>query len=86
MAFTEWNYPYLIIVFSSLCLDQITVQYPKHPLQGRVEKDVRNGYKQIGIAKEYKWEYRFYYFMILGLKYLKYYPEYIFQLPSDLYT
>ena len=35
-------------VFSGVCLDQITVQFPKYPLQGRVEKDIRNGYKQIG--------------------------------------
>ena len=35
-------------VFSGVCLDQITVQFPKYPLQGRVIKDIRNGYKQIG--------------------------------------
>ena len=34
--------------FSSLCLDQIAVQFPKHPLQGRAEKYIINGYKQIG--------------------------------------
>ena len=30
------------------CLDQITVQFSKYPLQGTVEKDFRNRYKQIG--------------------------------------
>ena len=34
-------------VFSGVCLDQITVQVPKYPLQGRVEGDIRNDYKQI---------------------------------------
>ena len=31
-----------------MCLDQITVKFPKHPLRGRVEKDTGYGYKQIG--------------------------------------
>ena len=28
-----------------VCLNQITVQFRKHPLQGRVEKHDRKGYK-----------------------------------------
>ena len=30
-------------VFSGVCLDQITAHFPESPLQGRVEKDIRNG-------------------------------------------
>ena len=29
-------------VFKGVCLDQITVQFPKYLLQGKVEKDIRN--------------------------------------------
>ena len=28
------------VAFSGMCLDQITVQFLKYPLQGRVEKDI----------------------------------------------
>ena len=75
-------------VFSGVCLDQITVQFPKYPLQGRVEKDIRNGYKQIGgdvknLPKLPKYVGGNIDFMI-GIKYLRYYPEKICQLPSGL--
>ena len=73
-------------VFSGVCLDQITVQFPKYPLQGRV--DIRNGYKQIGgdmtnLPKLPRYVGENTDFMI-GKKYLRYYPEKIFQLPSYL--
>ena len=32
----------------SICLVRITVQFAEYPLQGRVEKDIRNENKQIG--------------------------------------
>ena len=31
-------------VLSGVCLDQITVEFPKYPLKGQVEADVRSGY------------------------------------------
>ena len=75
-------------VFSGVCLDQITAQFPKYPLQGRVEKDIRNGYKQIGgdvknLPKLPRYVGGNTDFMI-GIKYLRYYPDKIFQLPSGL--
>ena len=71
-------------VFSGVCLDQITVQFPKYLLQGRVEKDI----KQIsGDMKNLPKLPRYVGgnadFMI-SIKYLRYYPEKIFQLPSGL--
>ena len=70
------------------CLDQITVQFPKYPLQGRVEKDISNGYKQIGgdvknLPKLPRYACGNADFMI-SIKYLRYYPEKIFHLPSGL--
>ena len=35
-------------LFGCVCLGQISVQFPNYPLQGRVEKDANNSYKQIG--------------------------------------
>ena len=75
-------------VFSSVCLDQIIVQFPKYLLQGRVGKDIKNGYKQIeGDMKNLPKLPRYVGgnadFMI-SIKYLRYYPEKIFQLPSGL--
>ena len=35
-------------VFSGICLDQITLLFPKYLLQVKVEKCVRDGYQQIG--------------------------------------
>ena len=35
-------------LFGGVCLGQITVQFPNYPLQGRVEKDVNDSYKQTG--------------------------------------
>ena len=73
--------------FRCVCLDQITVQFPKYPLQERVERDIRNGYKQIGDVKNLPNLPRYVGgntdFMI-GIKYLRYYPKKIFQLPSGL--
>ena len=69
-------------VFSCVCLDQITVQFPKYPLQGGVKIDIRNGYMKIGgdvknLPKLPRYLGRNTDFMI-GIKYLRYYPEKIF--------
>ena len=78
-------------LFSSVCFDQITVQFLKYPLDlRRVEKDNRNGYKQIGrdmknLPKLPRYVGGNTDFMI-GIKYPRYYPEKIFQSPSGLST
>ena len=74
--------------FSGVCLDQITVKFPQYPLKGIVEEDIAAGYKRqennqsdlrqlpqsIGGDTDF----------MLGIKYLRYYPEKVFQLPSGL--
>ena len=75
-------------VFSGVCLDEITVQFPKYRLQGRVLNNIRNGYEQIGDDVKNLPKLPSYVdgnkdFMI-GIKYLRHYPEKIFQLPLGL--
>ena len=75
-------------VLSGVCLDQITTEFPKYPLQGQVEKDIRDEYEKQGknpedlprLPKSVGGNTDF----MIGAKYLRYYPEKIFQLPSGL--
>ena len=75
-------------ILSGVCLDQITVEFPKYPLKGRVELDIINGYRRIGnnpsrlpkLPAVVGGQTDF----MIGIKYLRYYPEKIFQLPSGL--
>ena len=75
-------------VLSRVCLDQITVEFPKYPLKGQVEADVRSGY--ISNGKDPKYLPKLPAFVgghtdfMIGVKYLRYYPEKVFQLPSGL--
>ena len=75
-------------VFSGVCLDQITIEFPKYPLKGQVEADVRSGY--ISNGKDPKYLAKFPVFagghtdFMIGVKYLRYYLEKVFQLLSGL--
>ena len=69
-------------------MDQITLKSPNHPLKGRVETDIKNKYKSSGgdpkgLPKLPTFVGGHTDFMI-GIKYLRYYPEKVFQLPSGL--
>ena len=74
--------------FSKVCLDQITVKFPQNPLKGIVEEDIAAGYKRQGnssrdlpqLPQSVGGDTDF----MLGIKYLRYYPEKVFQLPSGL--
>ena len=74
--------------FSKVCLDQITVKFPQNPLKGIVEEDIAAGYKRQGnssrdlpqLPQSVGGDTDF----MLGIKYLRYYPEKMFQLPSGL--
>ena len=71
-------------VFNGVCLDQITVHFPEYPLQGRVENDIRNDHKQIGVDMKNLPNLPRHVggnadFMI-GIRHLRYHPEKIFQL------
>ena len=74
--------------FSGVCLDQITVKFPQYPLKGIVEENIAAGYKRQGnnprdllqLPQSVGGDTDF----MLGIKYLKYYPEKVFQSPSGL--
>ena len=75
-------------VLSSVCLDQITVEFPKDPLKGHVEADIRSGY--ISNGKDPKYLPKLLVFVgghtdfMIGVKRMRYYPEKVLQLPSGL--
>ena len=70
------------------CLDQIAVKFPQYPLKGIVEEHIVAGYKRQGnnpkdlpqLPQFVGGDTDF----MLGIKYLRYYPEKVFQLPSGL--
>ena len=74
--------------FSGVCLDQITVKFPQYPLKGIIEENIAAGYKRQGnnprdlpqLPQSVGGDTDF----MLGIKYLRYYPEKVFQLPSGL--
>ena len=71
-----------------MCIDKITVEFLDYPLKGKVQDDVINSYKQHGrdpavLPKLAQFVGGHTDFM-LGIKYLRYYPEKLFQLPSGL--
>ena len=75
-------------VLSGVCLDQIIVEIPKYPLKGQEEANVRNDNTSNGNDPKYKPKLPAFVgghtdFMI-GVKYLQYYPEKVFQLLSGL--
>ena len=71
-----------------VCLYQVTAKFPDYPLQGKVQKDIVVGYQLAGrdprklprlpdsVGGDTD--------LMLGIKYLKYYPEFVFRLPSGL--
>ena len=75
-------------IFSGVCLDQIKVKFPQYPLKEIVGEDIPAGYKRqennprdlpqlpqfVGGDTDF----------MLGIKYLRYYPKKVFQLPSGL--
>ena len=75
-------------VMSGVCLEHVTKPFPVYPLAGIVEDDVRKAYELEGknpddlprlpkfVAGETD--------LMVGVQYLKYFPERIFQLPNGL--
>ena len=75
-------------VMSGVCLDRLTTRFPNYPLRGDVEKDIHEAYRlsgnniadlprlphQVGGETD----------LMIGIQYLKYYPEPVFKLPSGL--
>ena len=76
------------VELTGLCLDRITSQFPKYPIVGEVGNDIITAYKYVGgnpkdLPKLQSWCGGEVDFMI-GIKYLRYHPEKVFQLPSGL--
>ena len=75
-------------VLTGACLDQITSTFPTYPLQGKVENDIQNYWKQQGgninqlpnLPKVVGGTVD----LMFGIKYLRYFPTFVFQLPSGL--
>ena len=73
---------------TGLCMEKITAQFPMYPLDGKVASDIKRAYKASGgdiknlpnLPKTVGGETDF----MIGIKYLKFYPKQIFQLPSGL--
>ena len=69
-------------------MDQIIVEFPRYPLKGQEEADVRSGY--ISNGKDPKYLPKLPVFVgghtdfMIGVKHLQYYSEKVFQLPSGL--
>ena len=74
---------------SGVCLEKITPTFPCYPLQGKVEQDLIQAFKETKkrISKQLPKLPKFVGgdtdFMI-GIRYLRYYPEKIFELPTGL--
>ena len=73
--------------FSGICLDQITVKFPQYPLKGIVEEVIAAGYKRQGNNPKDLPQIQHSLLggdtdFMLGIKYLMYYPEKVFQLPT----
>ena len=76
-----------VATLSAICLDQITFKFPTYPLED-VEKEIHVNYRKIGgdpnmlprssitVGGETD--------IMIGIKYLRYHPKPIFQLPSGL--
>ena len=70
-----------------VCLTQITCEFPKYPL-GEVEKDIRKQYTLTGgnvdslprLPNEVGGDTD----LMIGIKYLKYFPKFVYQLPCGL--
>ena len=75
-------------VMRGVCLNQITSKFPMYPLQKKVKQDIADGYRLAGkdprnlpklpeyVGGETD--------LMLGIKYLKYFPEFVFKLPTGL--
>ena len=75
-------------LFTGVTIDHITNTFPIYPLQGRVENDIHTSYEQHNgnandlpkLPVQVGGDVDF----MIGIKYMKYFPEQIFQLPSGL--
>ena len=75
-------------IMSGVCLDRVMLKFPMYPLNGKVQEDIVESYKSAGydpknlpkLPESVGGETD----LIIGIKYLKYFPEVVFRLPSGL--
>ena len=73
---------------TGVCLEKITTTFPIYPLHGKVQNEINIAYKASGgnikllpkLPKSVGGDVDF----MIGIKYLRYHPEIVFQLPSGL--
>ena len=75
-------------VTSGVCIDQVTARFPTYPLKGEVESDIikafKSDWRSKGSLSKLPCEVGGDTDFMVGIKYLKYFPKVIFQLPSGL--
>ena len=75
-------------VMSGPCIDHVTDEFPIYPLNGRVQRDIYDAYRlQGGEVKALPWlpeEIGGETDIMVGIKYLKYFPEAVYKLPLGL--
>ena len=70
---------------SGVCLDEIPMKFQTYPMRARMEDDIKTAYKiSEGNLKELPKSVGGNTDFMIGIKYLRYYPEKVFQLPSGL--
>lgn len=75
-------------IMTGVCLNKITQEFPYYPLNGKVETDIRDAFLKSGgnikelpkLPEKVGGNVDF----MLGIKYLRYFPEVVYQLPSGL--
>ena len=75
-------------IMTGICLDKITEEFPYYPLNGKVESDIKISYTKSGgdVRKLPRLPDKVggNIHLMIGIKYLKYFPDVVFQLPSGL--
>ena len=75
-------------MISGICLDRITTEFPIYPLKGDKEEDIHKSYRLKGLNVEdlpnLPLQVGGETGLMIGIQYLKYYPEQVFKLPSGL--
>ena len=73
---------------TGICLENITATFPSYPIIGKVQEDINNAYQQQcgdpsklpKLPRSIGGDVDF----MIGIKYLRYHPKQVFQLPSGL--
>ena len=75
-------------IMTGICLERITTKFPYYPIAGKIEDDIKKNFASSGgdcislpkLPEKVGGEVDF----MVGIKYLRYFPNLVFQLPSGL--